>query len=136
MATALLDLYSTVRAAVRPPAKEIPADVKTRYKIVTVAGQKRFLFIFESPVKLIRNGRGEYDDVAGTVQIRIEWSTNQKDWSFYNFRDAATPETQRPDGTWVYRSISDMRVTPGSSQFARLAIHHIRSRPRRGLEQL
>lgn len=136
MATALLNLYRTIRAAVRPPEIVMPADVVTRYKIVTVAGERRFMFIFESPVKLVRNGRGEYDDVAGTVQLRIEWSSDQQNWSFYNFRDAATPEAQKPDGTWVYRAISDMRVTRFNSQFARLCVHTVRSRPRCGLDRL
>jgi hypothetical protein len=117
-----------------PSVDALPHPASTRFEIVEIAGKNRFIFVFESPVQLLRSGRGEYDDVAGTVQMRIEWSTDKKKWMFYRFRDAPDPESRKADGTWVYRSMSEVIVTPHNSQFARLCVFRIRKRCRRGLD--
>jgi hypothetical protein len=134
MTAAVTEIFRRVFPSVKTAAKPLPDATPTRYEIARVDGDLRYQFVFESPCRLISNGKGEYDDVAGTVQMRIEWSADQNIWSFYRFQNAPCHESRTPDGRWVYRAISDVIVTEHNSQFARLCILTIRRRPRRGLD--
>jgi len=105
------------------------SDVQTSYRLISVGGKLRFEFRFNSPVRLLRNGRGEYDDVAGTVQIAMQWSSDNIRWHNYRFEDSPNPEVVIGDGTYAYAAISNVPFRPYRSQFARLAVHHMSKKP-------
>jgi len=95
--------------------------IKTRYLIARHGGKPRFMLVMEVPVRLRRSARsGTYAAPDGT-RIVLEWSGDGSTWKRGMFIPAASPESRRSDGTWVYRAVSSIPHN-GSTQLARVAV--------------
>ena len=106
-------------------------ETETRCRIRWIHGKLRFEYMFVSPVRLIHNSPGEYDDPCGKHQLFVQYSTDSENWENYQFTDAQTPEIQRPDGSWEYWSISRHPLSGRNkkpNQYARLGAHLFRHR--------
>ena len=101
----------------RPSDMDTMLKLPTKYRLVTIGGKQRFMFIFESPVRLTRMGNGAYQTPNGGT-LEVESSRDGRSYKLGEFSDAPSPETQSPNGCWTYRAVSSIQ----GGQFARLKI--------------